>query len=89
MINNCCFNEYLSVSDDEEKGATYSATTLNKQKRKDWAKNPFKYDSSDSEEETETVSHNKSDNSQQNINEHLAHSGESFFFKPNDPRLQG
>jgi hypothetical protein len=89
LINNCCSDECLSVSDDEEKGATYSATTLNKHKQKEWTKNPFKYDSSDSEEETENVTRNKTDNSQQNVNENMAYSGESFFFKLNDARLQG
>lgn len=79
----------FSVLDDEEKGTTYSSTTLNKCKQKEWAKSPFKCDSSDSEEETENVTHNKTDKSLQNVHEHMVHSGESFFFKLNDARLKG
>ncbi|KDR05144.1 putative RNA-binding protein [Zootermopsis nevadensis] len=76
-------------SDDKETGETYSAITLNKHKQKEWTKNPFKYDSNDSEEENENITHNKTDNSQQNVHENLAHSSESFFFKLNDVRLHG
>lgn len=68
---------------------TYSATTLNEYKYKNWSINPFKYDSSDSEKETETVNCNKIDNLQQNVHENVFYFGESFFFKASDPRLQG
>lgn len=68
---------------------TYSATTLNEQKHKNWTINPFKYDSSDSEKETEIISYNKTDNLQQNVHENVFYFGESFFFKASDPRLQG
>jgi hypothetical protein len=68
---------------------TYSATTLNEHKHKNWAINPFKYDSSDSEKETVIVSCNKTHNLQQNVHENVFDFGESFFFKASDPRLQG
>jgi len=68
---------------------TYSATTLNENKHKNWTINPFKYDSSDSEKETEVVSYNKTDNLQQNLHENFLYFGESFFFKASDLRLQG
>jgi hypothetical protein len=73
----------------DEDGDTFCATALNKHIHKEWTKNPFKYDSSDSEEENETLNHNKTDNPQQNIKGNVIHSGESLFFKHNDPRLQG
>ncbi|PNF21775.1 hypothetical protein B7P43_G08445 [Cryptotermes secundus] len=72
----------------DEDGETLCATALNKHKHKEWTKNPFKYDSSGSEEENETLSHNKTDNRQQNVKENVINSGESLFFKHNDPRLQ-
>jgi hypothetical protein len=68
---------------------TYSATNLNKHKHKNWTINPFKYDSSDSEEETEIFSYNTTDNLQENVHENVVYFGESFFFKASDPRLQG
>lgn len=71
----------------DEDGEAFCATALNKHKLKEWPKNPFKYDSSDSEEENETHNRNRTDNPQQNIKANVIHSGESLFFKHNDPRL--
>ncbi|XP_049964548.1 LOW QUALITY PROTEIN: probable RNA-binding protein CG14230 [Schistocerca serialis cubense] len=66
----------------------YKNSELNKKKQIGWSRNPFKYDSSDSEDEYEVKkSTEPNQNSDETISENMKVTS-SFFFKENDARLK-
>ncbi|XP_049788063.1 probable RNA-binding protein CG14230 isoform X1 [Schistocerca cancellata] len=66
----------------------YKNSELNKKKQIGWSRNPFKYDSSDSEDEYEVKKSTESNqNSYETISENMKATS-SFFFKENDARLK-